>query len=103
RKALGEDEARGAGISLLGSALALALHRQGWAIESEPGEPVRARKGGAVVEPFKVVGEIARGELSADAWRARCESLGLASVELGAVELVPSTAVADQSSSSGAP
>lgn len=38
RRKLGDEEARGAGISVLGAALALALHRHGWVMESEPGE-----------------------------------------------------------------
>jgi len=79
---LGDDDARGAGISVLGAAFALALHAQGWAIEAEPGESIVARKGDATVEPFTIVAKLAAGELKLDDWQKQCASLGIANLDL---------------------
>jgi hypothetical protein len=79
---LSDEEARGAGTSILGAAFAVALHRQGWRIETEPGEPIRARKGGAVLEPFTVVERLASGKLAPDGWARECDSLGIAAIDL---------------------
>lgn len=62
---------------LAGVALALALHREGWEIESAPGSPVRVRRGGVAWNPLEMVKKIADGSLSAEEWRAMVEQQGL--------------------------
>lgn len=47
-----------------------------------PGKPIAFTRDGLTIEPFEVVGRIRRGELDASAWRAECESVGLADVRL---------------------
>jgi heat shock protein HtpX len=76
------EQARAVVVDVLGSGLALALRRLGWSVESLPGAPVRMRAGGVMVEPFADVASLVSGELSADAWRERCEALGIADLPL---------------------
>ena len=66
---------------LVGSALGLALIRQGWTMHLRPGEHF-LRYGNEQLEPFKTVLELSEGTTSADAWRAKCERLGIADVPL---------------------
>jgi hypothetical protein len=47
-----------------------------------PGRPVAFTRDGRTIEPFEVVQRIHRGELDASAWRAECETAGLADVPL---------------------
>ncbi len=77
-----KDEAVGRGISMLGAALALALHRVGWTILADPGAPVSLRKGDADIEPFRVIEELGQKKLDPDAWRVRCAGLGIADLDL---------------------
>lgn len=68
------------GRGVLGSALASALLDQGWQVEALPGEPVRLRFDERTVEPFGLVEE--RAGLDPDAWRARCEEVGIGELPL---------------------
>jgi heat shock protein HtpX len=89
-----KEEAVGRAVSTLGAALAVALHRQGWALDAGPGAPVTLRKGEAVIEPFRVVGRLAmprdaktpsdQDPLDPAAWRATCEAHGIGGLDLGA-------------------
>ncbi len=78
-----KDEAAGRAVALLGAALALALVREGWTLRAEPGAAVSLRKGDAAVEPFKAVEELGTNTLDPAVWRARCDELGIAGLDLG--------------------
>ncbi len=66
----------------VGAAFAARLHDLGWMCDSMPGRPVAFTRDGRTIEPFEVVQRIHRGELDASAWRAECETAGLADVPL---------------------
>jgi heat shock protein HtpX len=66
---------------LVGSALGLALIRQGWTMHLQPGEHF-LRHGDEQLEPFNAVLELSEGKTSIEAWRARCERLGIADASL---------------------
>jgi heat shock protein HtpX len=91
---LGQSEARAAGqqvaaekatalgVGLAGSALATALFQNGWNAESLPGERVLLRRGDSVIDPFKEVNSLARGEVDAETWQRRCWELGIRDLSL---------------------
>ncbi len=76
-----EDRHRIVG-SILGRALAVALHRAGWAIQTGPGEGVFLVNGDKKLEPFPVYENLANRDLSADAWRKTCADLGISDLKL---------------------
>ena len=78
-----DEEAAAIAIGTLGAALALALGRRGWTVKVAPGTEDTVQKGEDVIAPWEVLGRLARGELSADAWRRRCTDLGIAGLDLG--------------------
>ncbi len=71
-------------VYALGSALALALARQGWVPEGEPGSPTKLRLESEAIEPFQTVGWLADGRLAPEAWLQRCETLGILDLPLSA-------------------
>jgi heat shock protein HtpX len=71
-------------FATLGAGLAVALAEQGWKIDAGLAEPLVCRRGEAVIEPFGVVEEMVGGELRADAWTERMDSLGIEDAPLGA-------------------
>jgi len=66
----------------LGSALAVALSRAGWATDAAPGEPVMLRGPATALDPFGTAQALVKGELSAEAWAEQCERAGIAGVEM---------------------
>ena len=70
----------------VGAAFAKALHKNSWALRADPGEPFRFFKGGAQIEPFSVLNQLASGELSKDAWEQKCRETGFAYWDLGATD-----------------
>lgn len=89
-RAIGEDRARDAGDDelrawwghVVGQALAVLLLEAGFTAITAPGEPDRLALGDETIEPLVEAGRHARGEETADAWRARWEARGLADREL---------------------
>lgn len=71
--------------SVIGSALAVALHRQGWELYALPGEEVYARQGEKTIKPFEAMQQLASGKLDAAAWRQQCADAGIANVDLGSI------------------
>jgi len=62
---------------LLGVHLAVRLHELGFTFTCAPGAAPSASKDGASVEPFVVVSDLEKGELSAADWKATCAKIGL--------------------------
>jgi hypothetical protein len=71
--------------SILGAALTVTLHNNGWELSALPGDPVYARHDQWEIKPFDVLEELASGKQSADAWRQLCEEAGIADLDLGEV------------------
>jgi Zn-dependent protease with chaperone function len=68
---------------LLGSALTVALHRQGWAMRAMPGEDVLLEKNGLSLEPFAAVRKLADGTMKQEEWHALCAKAEIAEMPLG--------------------
>ena len=70
-------------VSVLGSALAVALHQQGWELYALPGEEVCAQRGEQTIKPFETMQQLALGKLDAAAWREQCAEARISNVDLG--------------------
>lgn len=66
---------------VLAMALAVALSRQGWELRALPGELYLTR-GDCRIEPFPVVGELADGKLTPEAWRQLCRRYQISDSDL---------------------
>jgi len=87
------DMQRGFSVAVLGSALGLALHDSGWRVAAPVGETVACERGAERIEPFGDIERLGSGELTAAAWRDRCNELGIADLALAArTEPAPSAA-----------
>jgi len=80
-----DDERKWAALGLLGAALTVALHRQGWSLHVTPGEEVLlVRQGGkASVQPFAVARKLADGSMKREDWQRQCSEAGIADMPLG--------------------
>jgi hypothetical protein len=68
--------------NVIGAALAVALHREGWQIVSGLGENFQAIKGERQVELFTVYYRLLSGELPREQWKQTCEQAGIAELPL---------------------
>jgi len=89
-KDLTGDEAASYASIVLAATLAVALEQQGWVVDAPPGDAVALRPAAADtdagrIEVFNVLERLKSNELSAEAWRQQCASLGIAELDLGAV------------------
>jgi Zn-dependent protease with chaperone function len=71
---------RTAGV--LGAALAVALYRHGWRLNTPPGGDITLCDGAIEIRPFEVVQRLAGGRLSAEAWRVLCCEAAIRDLEL---------------------
>jgi len=76
-----DDKAR-AVTHITATALAVALARQGWALDTSPGAQASLQQGENRIEPFAAVSQLASGELPAGEWQALCEQAGIAGLAL---------------------
>ena len=54
---------------ILFCALAVALVRDGWVLETGPGAPIILRRGDRTILPRQVIEDLMSGDLSTDVWR----------------------------------
>lgn len=80
---LTDEEATELAASVLGCALAIALHQRGATVQALPGESVRMQLGATIIEPFNAVRQLVAGELAADDWLRQCEAAGISAQDLG--------------------
>lgn len=66
----------------VGAAFALALHKHGWLLRADPGEPFRFIRDETRVEPFSILNKLNSGELSKEAWEQQCRDAGFADWDL---------------------
>jgi Zn-dependent protease with chaperone function len=71
---------------LLVAACAVALMREGWTAETEPGQEVVLRRGGDELRPYSEIEAVVAGQRAAADWEARCAALGVAALPLGAAD-----------------
>ncbi len=86
------DEKVRRAVGLLGMGLGVALLDAGWELDNGIGRPlVLVHRGGATecISPFEVVHSLCDGTLGPEAWRVRCQELGIAGIQLGARATAP--------------
>lgn len=66
---------------LLAIALGLALLDKGWQLEAQPGEFFLYR-GSEKVDVFQLLNELADGKIGQEAWKEKCEEMGIAGAPL---------------------
>jgi hypothetical protein len=66
----------------LGSAFALALAGDGWAIGRLPGRGSVLRKDGVTLRPDEEIARLRDGAITPEIWADRCERLGIADLQL---------------------
>lgn len=71
------DERNAAAQAILGSALAVRLHGDGWVCDATPGRQITLSKGSDSIAPFTVMPRLMKGELTAESWTAECARLGI--------------------------
>lgn len=81
-KTLSPTERREAAGTILNFAFTVALARHGWTLDTGPGLPITMRKGDLAVVPAQVTDELAKGTLSAQAWRERCHAATITDLRL---------------------
>jgi Zn-dependent protease with chaperone function len=69
---------------ILGCALAARLHDHGWACDTGPGRSVVFQKGEQSIEPFSIIPQLTKGDLTDVVWADRCRAGGIESLSLGA-------------------
>jgi hypothetical protein len=77
-----EKEREYAAAGVLGAALALSLHGQGWSMSVLPGEEVILERQGVAVQPFAAVRQLADGQMKKEEWQKKCAEGGFADVAL---------------------
>ncbi len=76
-----DDEGRTV-AQITAMALAVALARQGWTVDTSPGAQVSFQREENQIEPFVAAAKLASGEMPASAWQAFCEQVGIADLLL---------------------
>lgn len=70
------------GLFMLADLMTTSLAAKGWSVQAPVGAPVSLQSGGEVIEPTTIIGRMASGELTADAWREKARSLRIADFPL---------------------
>lgn len=77
-----EDALRGQIALILTHAMQAALAREGWRIETSPGEPISLVKTHIRLQPFQVVRDLFDHEMDAASWERRCMEWDIAGIAL---------------------
>jgi heat shock protein HtpX len=79
-----DDERKWAAAGLLGAALLVTLHRQGWSMHVMPGEEVLMERPGTktAILPFEAVRNLATGSMKKEDWHRQCVETGIADLAL---------------------
>jgi heat shock protein HtpX len=70
-------------VNLLSVGLACLLLDRGWTLDRGLGRRAKLVNGSDELDPFMMVRHIVNGELTREAWKQRCESMGITGVPLG--------------------
>jgi len=68
---------------VLGAALSLLLHQQGWQVQTLPGEEVVLQKDAKTFKPFSTLRELGEGRLNLEGWNKVIQEAGVAELPLG--------------------
>jgi heat shock protein HtpX len=67
---------------VLACAIGEVMVKGGWAIQTAPGRPILLVRAESRFEPHDAVFQLAKGALTADAWKIQCVALGISGVRL---------------------
>lgn len=76
------DDKIGFAVHVLTCAAGAALLRAGWTIETAPGRPLIVVNGDRRIELRSLIGQLAVGSVTTEAWQEQCQSMGLTGVKL---------------------
>lgn len=78
-----EEEKRAGALRLLGTALGVTLHNEGWTVAGAVAEPLTFHRAGEIIEPVELMGLLASDETARAAWPDRAQRLQIALLPLG--------------------
>jgi len=78
---LSPEQRTGRAASLFAAALSLAMIRNGWELNVQPGV-FKMTKAGRELNPFQAVDQMRTNKLSREAWIAQCQELGVSKLAL---------------------
>lgn len=81
------DDRRSQANSVLGVALAVALHEQGGKLCTQLHDQAYFQHNGLEVYPFRVIEDLAKGKLQPEDWQKQCEAIGISDLDLGKIVL----------------
>lgn len=76
------EELMGLLYSIIGSALALALHKKGWRFDTGPGLPIVLKVNNKEINAFDILPRLVSGDLPADEWLKNTSEAGILTVDL---------------------
>ena len=71
--------------NLLGCAVTVLLHEQGWRVDSLPQQPTTLTRDGMSIQPFLVAHTCMNGTADAGAWKQMLDATGVAEADLRAL------------------
>lgn len=78
-------ERRSEANAVLGVALALALHEQGWELHTQLCDQAYFQQNDLEIYPFRIIEDLARGKLQSKDWQQQCEAMGISDLDLSRV------------------
>lgn len=66
--------------NIIGFAFVIALYRNGWKINTSPGDDIHLTKAKKSIEPFEIFPKLAKRELLRDDWQKLCEKNGVSDI-----------------------
>jgi Zn-dependent protease with chaperone function len=82
--------------TLLGTALAVALYRDGWELLTLPGDDVACERQGTVLKPFDIIPHLIAGAITPAAWQKFCVTAGIAELALDGTASATQESTAEQ-------
>lgn len=68
---------------VLGVALAVVLHEQGWELHLQLNDQAYFQQNDLEIYPFRVIEDLAEGKLKLEDWQQQCETAGISGLDLG--------------------
>jgi hypothetical protein len=79
------DDRRSQANLVLGVALAVALHEQGWELHTQLHDQAYFQHNEMEIYPFSVIEDLAKGKLQPEAWQRQCEAAGFSTLSLSEI------------------
>ena len=90
-QAVGEEvtgeEAERLANAVVGAAIAVALTRRGWKIETSPGAPIALTNGKIEFAHFHIIPRMLKADIAEYDWIAQCTAAGIVDLDLGTLAI----------------